>query len=415
MTSPTPALIPGQATTLLLNFFNEESGVLTDADSVELDITYGSEVGLVPDYQGPYPYAGASAPVQGQVYRLGTGQYAFAWAVPTDAQGGVYVANWTIGFEGDNFLATENLIVSGGFAPPVPAGDVGFWTGSIDYTPAAGNTTQLTPVSVPLGAVDGNGVAWLIQKLEGWDGPDVQGAGVIPKSGDHGAWPAPQYYAARMLTLTLMASAPTQALRDQARAQLQQAVPVSDLALFTYNEPIPKQAQIRRSGKIGETCPTLTDVVFTIGLVAPDPRKYNPQVNSPQVYATDATLIGIQIPAVVPFTLPAQQPAGIMQVLNAGTFETRPVVTVTGPVENPALVNVTTGQAVSWSGLVMHPGDVLVADFGLQQARLNGVFLAADLRSSWWTLPPGVPVTVQLAGSAGAGAGFSVRWQSAFI
>ena len=57
----------------------------------------------------------------------------------------------------------------------------------------------------------------------------------------------PQYYAARAITLTVTASAPTQALRDLARALLQHAVPISDLAVFTYNEPVPKQAAVRRS------------------------------------------------------------------------------------------------------------------------------------------------------------------------
>ena len=66
------------------------------------------------------------------------------------------------------------------------------------------------------------------------------------KAGDHGAWAAPQYYAARAITLSVTASAPTQALRDLARALLQQAVPISDLATFAYNEPVPKQAAVRR-------------------------------------------------------------------------------------------------------------------------------------------------------------------------
>ena len=102
----------------------------------------------------------------------------------------------------------------------------------------------------------------------------MQGGGVIPKSGDHGAWASPQYYAARTLTLTATASAQSQALRDVARAQLQQAVPVSDLATLRYDEPIPKVAYVRRSGQVTEAYPTACDVTFTIGLVAPDMRKY---------------------------------------------------------------------------------------------------------------------------------------------
>lgn len=296
-----------------------------------------------------------------------------------------------------------------------PQADLGFWTGSIDYTPSAANLGQLTPVSIPLGAVDGNGTAWLITKLTGWDSPDVQGGGVIAKSGDHGAFAAPQFYAARALTLSVQATALTQALRDVARAQLQQAVPVSDLAVFTYDEPVPKQVMVRRSGQIPETYPTLFDVVFSIVLIAPDPRKYSVEAYSPQVNAVDTVLVGAQVPFTVPVTLPPQpSDSGAISAQNHGTFESPPVITITGPVTAPAVTNVTTGQTVSWSALTLGADDVLVADFSVQETQLNGVFVPADLFSSWWMLPPGVS-TIQMTGSAQPGSGMTLSYRDAWI
>ena len=259
----------GQPWVLDLNFYDEVSGVLTDPSAVQLDITYGGPVGSVSDVAGPFTYQGASSSVPGQVWRIAAGQYAFTWNIPPMTKSGVYTANWTCTYGSDEFLGVENFNVSGipgGYTPPVPAGDTGFWTGGLIYSAA--------DLDIEFGAVDGNGICWLWQKLEGWDGPDVQGAGVIARSGDHGAWASPQYFAARTMTLTVTASAPTQALRDTARALLQQAVPISDLAQLRYDEPVSKYAWVRRSGKITESYPTLSDVTFAIGLVAPDPRKY---------------------------------------------------------------------------------------------------------------------------------------------
>jgi hypothetical protein len=405
----------GSTWTLSLEFFNEESGTHTDPDTVQLDITFGQAVGFVPDIAGPFFYSGASVNTPGEIWRTGTGQFSFSWLVPATAQTGDYVANWTCGFEGDSFLATENFPVAGGFALPVPAGDVGYWTGSISYVPAASNRAQLLPVNIPLGAVDDNGICWLIQKLDGWDSPDVQGGGVIAKSGDHGGWAAPQDYAPRTLTLTVTASAATQALRDQARALMQQAIPVSDLATLVYNEPIPKQVQFRRSGKITEACPTLTDVTFTAGLICPDPRKYSVQRQTLQVNAFESALVGVTVPFTVPVTLPPQEPGGMLQATNAGSFETRPIVVISGPILSPALTNVTTGQKVSWTGLQLETGDSLSIDFNVAQAFLNGVFAAADLFSSWWVLPPGQASTIKLTGDAGTGAGMAVSWSHAWI
>lgn len=294
--------------------------------------------------------------------------------------------------------------------------DAGFWTGTIAYTPPAGNRAQLAPVTIPLGGTDGNGTSWLITKLEGWDSPDVQGGGIIARSGDHGGWAGPQEYAARAMTLTVQATALTQALRDVARAQLQQAVPVSDLARFTYNEPVPKSVLVRRSGKVAETYPTLVDAVFSIVLEAPDPRKYSAQVHMPgPVNAASSSLIGFTVPFTVPVTLPAQAPAGTMALANAGTFESRPVITITGPIVAPTVTNVTTGQTVSWSLLSLGASDVLVADFSMAQSYLNGVYVPADVFSAWWVLPASATSTIALGGKPQPGATISASYSDSWI
>jgi hypothetical protein len=399
-------------------FYSYSTGMLANAAAAQIDITYQGLAGSVSDVPGggPFYFTGATSSTPGQIWTTGTGLYSFAWAIPLSAPSGAYVANWTFTFGGKTWEGTENFWVSGGNPVPVPPGDTGYWTGSISYVPPATNLAQLTSVSIPLGAVDGNGIAWLINKLEGWDGPDVQGGGVIPKSGDHGAVSAPQYYAARQLTLTLTAMAATQAQRDVARGLLQEAIPVSDLATLTYNEPVPKQVQVRRSGKVTETYTDLCAVQFTVGLVAPDPRKYGTTLmDTGAINASPTTGIGIVFPVTFPITFPAQPPGGSVLITNAGTFETRPVITITGPVTGPSLVNATTGQTVSWSQLSLGATDVLVADFNARQAQLNGVYRPADLGSSWWVLPPGVACTVELGGGLGTGASIAAQWAPAWI
>jgi hypothetical protein len=413
---------------LNLSFFNEENGLLADPSSIQLDVTYGGVAGQVPDVPGggPFTYAGASSPASNVIWRTGVGEYSCLWAVPLTAPQGVYTANWSCGYQGDTFLGVENFVVQGGVQLAFPAGDLGYWTGQLAYTPAAG--TPASPVTVNFGAVDGNGIAWLWQKLDGWDTPDVQGSGVIPRSGDHGAWAAPQYFAARTMTLTVMASAPTQALRDQARATLQSAVPVSDLALLTYNEPVPKQAYVRRSGKVTESYPTLADVVFQVGLVAPDPRKYGvTQKSITKTLAPPNTGGGLVVPFTLPFTLQAAPPPGNVVAFNAGNFETPMVAVITGPVQAPVLANLTTSQAVSWSEATLAAGQQLVVDFLNRQAYLSpsvvsltpgipsagGTYYPADVPSSWWQLAPG-PNILYYSGTSGNGSSCTAYFQDAY-
>lgn len=405
---------------LYLNFVDETSGQPADPSAITLDITYGQEVGFVPDVAGPYTYQGASAPTAGQVWRTGVGQYACIWNIPVGTALGVYVANWTCGYGGSNFLGVENFNVAGGYVPAVPSGDVGYWTGGLIYS-AAG-------LDIEFGQTDSNGITWLWQRLEGWDGPDVQGAGVIPRSGDHGAWASPQYFAARTMTWTVTASAPTQELRDTARALLQQAVPVSDLAQLRYDEPTPKYAWVRRSGKVTEKYPTLTDVTFTVGLVAPDPRKYGTVAKSLTIGLLPSGLGGgVVEPFSVPFSLASAPPPGTSIATNAGSFESPPVVVVTGPVAGPSLTNLTTGQTVSWSNLTLGTGQVMAVDFLNRQALVSpttvstdagfpsqgGTYWPADVSSVWWQLVPG-DNEVQFGGSAGTGSTAVIYWRDSW-
>lgn len=289
---------------------------------------------------------------------------------------------------------------------PAPA-ETGYWTGGILYTPPWAGLIDLE-----LGAQDANGTNWVIISVQGMDGAPTSG-GVVQRAGDHGAYAPPAYYSGRPITLTVQATAVSQALRDVARAVLAQAVPVSDLATLRIDEPIPKQLQVRRSGAISETYPTLNDVVFTIGLIAPDPRKYSTLLQSITV-AQGSPAAGLAPPLTPPVALPAGAPPMSASVTNNGSFETRPTVTIAGPISSPAVVNQTTGQQVSFTALTLGATDVLVVDFLNQRAALNGVFRTADLSSSWWVVQPGTSA-VQVTGTAGAGAQMTVAWRDAWI
>lgn len=408
----------GQPVTLSADFWI--GGALADADDVTLEITYGSQLGTAADVYGPVTYQGSQTPVAGQVWRTGTGTYSAVWPIPASAQGGVYVANWTITYQGSQYLGVEDVPVQGGVLQPAPAGDTGFWTGGLIY-PAAG-------LDIEFGTVDSNGISWLWQKITGWDGPPVQGAGVIPKSGDHGAWASPQYYAARTLTLTVTASAPDQATRDLARSLLQQAVPISDLATLRYDEPIPKVSYVRRSGQVTEAYPTLCDVTFTIGLVAPDMRKYAAQGKAITINPLPSGGGGdMVVPFAVPFSLAAAPPPGAAVATNAGNFGSPPVAVISGPAAGPSLLNVATGQTVSWSTLTLGPADVAVVDFLNRQTFVNpssisttpgvpgqgGTFWPADISSAWWVLQPG-DNPVQVGGQTGSGCSVLVAFADAW-
>jgi Phage tail protein len=413
---PAPAQ-PDQGYVLSFSFTDYAGGSPVDPISLTLDITYGQAVGQVPDVAGPFTYSGVVSPMPGVLWRTGTGQYSFWWPVPAGALPGVYVANWTAvyGPDGDTFLAFEDFpLTAGGPFVPVPSGDTGFWTGSITYSPS----WSPQPIVIPFGSTDASGITWQWQSIDGWDSPPTAGQGVIQRSADQGGWPAPQFYGPRIITVTGMASAPTQALRDYARALLQQAVPVNDLATLQYNEPVPKVAYVRRnaSASITEKCPTLCDVVFTIPMVAPDPRKYAIPAQTAGVVIPPPSSSTLALPFSLPVSFPGNTPpsATSVTVVNPGTFETRPTLVITGPITNPGVVNASTAQLVSFTGLSLGLTDQLVLDMDSRQALLNGVFQPADVSSAWWVIQPG-STEIYLDGITNGGASLSATWSPAYI
>ena len=422
LSPPQPAQ-PGAPYYLFFDFYDYENGAWAEPTSLSLAITYGNVTsGLgAANTAGPFTYTGATTEGSDTIWRLAEGQYQARWDVPgAGISPGVYIANWTAGYGGDQFLAEENIPVQGaGPITPPPAGDTGYWTGSLTYQPS----WAATPFTIPLGQVDANGTSWILKGVTGWDSPPVVGS-VIQRSADHGGWPAIQVYGPRIITLDVMASAPTHALRDVARSQLQQAVAVGitpgDLTVFTYNEPVPKQALVRRNGgaMITEVLPTLCDAEFTIPLVAPDPRKYAVQAQSAQVTLPPPVVN----PLVLPFASggPMAFPGGIppetitVPAGNAGTFETRPQITLTGPITGPQLVNGRTGQAISFTSLTLAASDLLTIDTDTRQCFLNGRFYAADPVSAWWVLQPGT-TPIYVTGTTPGGAVLTVTWASAYV
>lgn len=286
--------------------------------------------------------------------------------------------------------------------------DLGYFTAGVLSTPAIG-----PPVDLEFGVTDANGTWWLITGWTGMDGPDVVGQ-VVQKAGDHGGLATPQFFGSRPLTLIVQATAVSQAQRDVARAFVAQAFPVNDLATLRWDEPVPVQMGIRRTGRIAETYMTLIDVVFSVPLVAPDPRKYSTVLHS-LTSNQAAGPAGLAPPLTPPFTLPAGAPPMSVACFNAGSFETRPLVTIQGPISGPAVVNQATGQTVSFSGLTLGATDQLVVDLNAQQATFNGAVRPADLFSSWWVLPQQTTTTVQVTGTGGTGSQMRVDWRDAWI
>ncbi|MFE3386375.1 phage tail family protein [Streptomyces anulatus] len=286
-------------------------------------------------------------------------------------------------------------------------------------TVLGGMAVSLGPIM--FGAVDEYGVAWRIgaeDGLQGWDSPEVRAEHTV-RQGDHGSWADPVYLSERPVTLAGLIDAPSKEALDEAMERLRAAAALTDTPLVV-SETVPKQALVRRSGKVLLTYVTDTTARFSVLMTAADPRRYA-LVEGTGSTPLPSTTGGLVFPVTFPVTFSAATVAGEVEVENEGTFETRPVIVIDGPVVNPSVF------AQYADGSVRHldysqtlaTGDQLVIDTDAHSAVLNGNasrrrFLAVPL--GWPTIPANSSVRFQFrADTYNANARMTVRWRSAWM
>jgi hypothetical protein len=279
-----------------------------------------------------------------------------------------------------------------------------------------GVTVQLG--GVLLGVVDSNSVAWSINPdgVQGWDSADVR-ATLTDRQQDHGSWFAPVYLGSRPITLTGTITAPSAALLDAAFEQLLSACSLTDTTLIV-NDSIPRQATVRRSGK--PVLVKVTDRIATYSLLvtAGDPRRYSTTLNQLST-ALPSISGGLSLPATAPLALSATTVAGSIAALNSGSFATRPVFTISGPVSQPVVATLYpdgTVKALSYTGADLAAGDQLVIDTDAHTVQQGGASRRRWISGAWPDIPAGVQVQFQFrAATYNANALLTATWRSAWI
>jgi hypothetical protein len=293
------------------------------------------------------------------------------------------------------------------------------------YTPGAAlDGVGATLGAVGLGAVDSDGVAWFLQSLEGWDSPEIRSE-VTDREGDHGAWASPVYLGSRPITLAGTIDAPSRSLLEQAMGRLRVAAGLTDTVL-TVAETVPKQAVVRRSGKLLMQYITDTKASYSVMVTAADPRRYGTTLQSGTTNLPTTTG-GLTFPITFPITLSATTVAGQINAANLGSFDTRPVLTISGPVVAPTVAALypdgTVKQLVYSQDL--QSGDQLVIDTDAHTVTLNGNvsrrrFLTVS--AGWPTIPaaaadgsPSVVAYQFQSGTYNGSATLTATWRSAWM
>jgi hypothetical protein len=260
----------------------------------------------------------------------------------------------------------------------------------VAYTPGTDiDGRQATLGTLRLGAVDSSGVAWFLQGVEGWDSPEVR-AELQDREADHGSWASPVYLGSRPITLKGTLEAPDRPTLDGALDQLYAAAALTDTTLTVW-EATPKQALVRRSGKVLAEYVTDRTATWSVMVTAADPRRYSTTLQSGTT-GLPTTTGGLVFPAAFPLAFSATTVSGQINAANSGSMDTRPVLTIAGPVVAPvvsALYPDGSVRQLAYS-LDLASGDALVIDTDAHTVILNGGVSRRrfmTVASGWPTIP----------------------------
>lgn len=271
---------------------------------------------------------------------------------------------------------------------------------------------------IPLNQLDDLGIQWYVKSLVGWTSPAVRPA-IADRSGDQGSYQGQFLHGPRAITILGTFIAPDEDSMRDARERLAGVTNTLADIPFTVNERFPKYATVRRAGELRMSPIGKLAVEFQIALIAADPRKYSLDLNQFQLSLIDPTNNpGIVFSHTFPVAVWGTAPRSWhLFAMNNGNYPTYPLLVFTGPVLNPRIINLTTGDLTqlnldipggSW--VSVDPAARLVLLAG-QQSRRS----ALSRQSSWWALQPDINEIAFTADTYTSDSRLTVAWRSAWL
>ncbi|WP_410576635.1 phage distal tail protein [Amycolatopsis sp. lyj-108] len=164
--------------------------------------------------------------------------------------------------------------------------------------------------------------------------------------------------------------------------------------------------------------------MVTVEMYCASPLIVSPVLLRDSAPLADANALGggIKPPFRFPIKFGPPRSLGIVRVLNEGNFTTYPKFIIRGPVTNPQIINLATGQMLSFNYTLLR-GEWLDIDTYTHEVLLNGTaprFLTSGTANTWLTCSPGLTEFVFRGfridpGSGGEGASLECQWTSAWV
>lgn len=148
-------------------------------------------------------------------------------------------------------------------------------------------------------------------------------------------------------------------------------------------------------------------------LVAEDPYIYDANPTSATVSVPTLSILGTSFNALFNLGFGGALPNFGATVTNQGNHTAYPLITITGPVTNPVLVDSYSGTTMALN-VTLTAGDILVIDTRLKSIVLDGTVSRRTALSGrqWISVPPGISDTISFTADSGTGSCTVQLWNT---
>lgn len=193
------------------------------------------------------------------------------------------------------------------------------------------------------------------QSLAGWEDSAPVRVDIQDRSQQDGGWDAMGNYGARIISHEGVVEQPSRAEALVVLDALQALAPHTTHEFLVDDPNIGvRSATVRVMQGAAVEWAAPHRFRYTIQLVAPDPLKYGPAVFATTTLAASAGGTGLVFPLAFPldFGVPPGVTPGAIALANAGSASYFPRLRIDGPVTNPVVMLVETGDFVRFNGTV---------------------------------------------------------------
>ena len=273
------------------------------------------------------------------------------------------------------------------------------------------STTTVSFDGFPLIGTSPEGGQFRVTGMDGWLGKALR-RDRQSRAGQSGDWPAAGNVSGKTVTISGQGvyADPAAAARERRNMQ---ALGGRGLTEFVVVDAAGTLTAFVETDAIDVKPARDTMLDFTITVHAPDPTLYGPMAFTQVPYGSTVGGTGLTYPLTYPldYGVPAGVTPGSVTVANNGTVAYWPRIRIDGPVTNPALSLVETGDSVRYNGTVA-AGAHLDIDCANHRVTIGdnpvSVRRWVSAVGNWLAVPPGGGSVAATADSAGASALLSV-------